>query len=372
MKHNLAAPSSGSAVIPDIVFAFYELMFCACATMIVVGGSFERGRIVPSMIFGFLWATLVYCPVAFWTWNSNGWLFKLPSLDFAGGGPVHITSGCSGLAYALILGKRLNHNEKHMHKPHNVTIVFLGTVLIWFGWFGFNGGSALNGSMRSMVAVFNTNAAACTGVLGAVLFRYVKKRKFSVISACEGVIAGLVGVTPAAGYVTIWGAAAIGFITALVIGACEGIHELFGIDDGLEVFKLHGIGGMMGSFLTGIFATKYISSLDGASQYPGGWDGNGIQVGKQFAEITSVSTWSFAVTAILLLGMKYIPGLHLRVTDEAEMIGYDIDQFDDEVVGEWSLFENEHQPHLTGRAASSESATPSKITKIQEEVGSKE
>jgi Amt family ammonium transporter len=372
MRNVVAAPSSGSAVIPDIVLAFYELMFCACATMIVVGGSFERGRIVPSIIFGFCWATVVYCPVAYWTWNANGWLFKLPSLDFAGGGPVHITSGTSGLAYALILGKRLNHKEKHLHKPHNVTIVFLGTMLIWFGWFGFNGGSALNASMRSMVAVFNTNAAACTGVLGSVLYRYVRRRKFSVIGACEGAIAGLVGVTPAAGYVDIWCAAAIGFITALVIAACEGIHELFGVDDGLEVFKLHGIGGMMGSFLTGIFATQAVSALDGSSRFPGGIDGHGIQVGKQFAEITSISIYSFTCTAIMLYAMKYIPGLHLRVQDEAEMIGYDLDQFDDEVVGEWSLFE-EVDPTLHGRAQSHESSSgPSKLEKITQEVTVKE
>jgi Amt family ammonium transporter len=371
MRNVMAAPSSGSVLIPDIVFAFYELMFCACATMIVVGGSFERGRIVPSIIFGFCWATVVYCPVAYWTWNANGWLFKLPSLDFAGGGPVHITSGVSSLAYALILGKRLNHGEKAMHKPHNVTIVFLGTVLIWFGWFGFNGGSALNASMRSMVAVWNTNCAACTGVLGSVLFRYVKKRKFSVIGACEGAIAGLVGVTPAAGYVDPWCAAAIGFITALVIASLEGIQERIGVDDGLEVFKLHGIGGMMGSFLTGIFATQAISSLDGGSRFPGGIDGNAIQVGKQFAEITSISLWSFGCTSVLLLAMKYIPGLHLRVQDEAEMIGYDLDQFDDEVVGEWSLFENE-SPHLMGRAATEESSSlPEKVTKIQEEASVK-
>ena len=129
--------------------------------MIVVGGSFERGRILPSMVFGFLWCTIVYCPIANWTWNPNGWLFHLPGLDFAGGGPVHISSGLGGLAYALVLGRRVHYDEKpHVYKPHNVSIVFLGTVLIWFGWFGFNGGSALNASMRSMVAAYNTNFAA--------------------------------------------------------------------------------------------------------------------------------------------------------------------------------------------------------------------
>ena len=133
-----AAPSVASPYIPDIVFCLYQLLFCACTVMIVVGGSFERGRIIPSLVFGFLWATIVYCPIAFWVWNPNGWLYKLPSLDFAGGGPVHISSGWSALAYALVLGKRKPHSETKHGKAHNVSLVFLGTVLIWFGWFGFN------------------------------------------------------------------------------------------------------------------------------------------------------------------------------------------------------------------------------------------
>ena len=136
----MAAPSGSSATIPDIVLALYELVFAACTAMIVVGGAFERGRIIPSAIFGFCFVTLIYCPVAFWTWNPNGWLFKLPSLDFAGGGPVHISSGWSALAYAFVLGKRKHHGDKSLSRPHNISLVFLGTCFIWFGWFGFNGG----------------------------------------------------------------------------------------------------------------------------------------------------------------------------------------------------------------------------------------
>jgi Amt family ammonium transporter len=350
LRHVVAAPSWGSAVIPDIVFVFYELMFCACATMIVVGGSFERGRIVPSMIFSFFWATVVYCPIAYWTWNANGWLFNLPGLDFAGGGPVHISSGCAGLAYALVLGKRVKHGEKKFYKPHNVTIVFLGTCLIWFGWFGFNGGSALNASMRAMVALFNTNTAASTGVLGWTLFHYFRhNHKFSVVGACEGAIAGLVGITPAAGYVSVWSAAAIGFITAIVISCFENVNEWLHVDDGLEVFKLHGIGGMCGGFLTGVFAQSTTSALDGVTIASGAIDGNGIQVAKQLAEIAAIASYSFVCSALMLLILKYIPGLHLRVDSEVEILGYDVDQFHDELVGEWSLFENDQhqQIHLT-------------------------
>ena len=134
----MAAPSPGSSYDPEIVFCLYQLLFCICTVMIVVGGTFERGRILPSLMFGFWWATIVYCPIACWTWNANGWLYNLPSLDYAGGGPVHIASGCSALAYALVLGKRKHHGHKTVTRPHNVSLVFIGTLLIWFGWFGFN------------------------------------------------------------------------------------------------------------------------------------------------------------------------------------------------------------------------------------------
>jgi Amt family ammonium transporter len=350
----MAAPSWGSAVLPDIVFSFYELMFCACATMIVVGGSFERGRIIPSAIFGFCWATLCYCPISYWTWNANGWLFNLPALDFAGGGPVHISSGTAGLAYALVLGKRKRHGEKHVYKPHNVTIIFLGTTLIWFGWFGFNGGSALNASIRSMMAIWNTNFAASCGVAGWVMMDYIKKRRFSVVGACEGAICGLVGITPAAGYVSVWAGAAIGFITAIVVNLFENVNDWMHIDDGLEVFKLHGIGGMCGAFLTGCFASSSVSALDGIPTLaPGAIDGVGMQIPRQLAEIAAIASWSFTISVILLMILKYIPGLHLRVTDEVEMIGLDMDQFSDEQVGEWALFNDDN----TGRRGSFQQIT---------------
>jgi len=261
MKGVLAAPSAGSPVIPDIVYCLYQLLFCACTVQIVIGGSFERGRIVPSLVFAFFWATVVYCPIACWTWNANGWLFTLPSLDFAGGGPVHIASGWAGLAYALVLGKRHKTEDKSWGRAHNTTLVFLGTVLIWFGWFGFNGGSALNASIRSMVAAFNTNTAACTGMLGWVTVDYIKhKGRFSLVGACEGAIAGLVGITPAAGYVSVWAAAVIGLITGATCSSLQNLNRWLRIDDGMEVFKLHGIGGMCGAFLTGIFATSQSTS----------------------------------------------------------------------------------------------------------------
>lgn len=219
---------------------------------------------------------------------------------------------------------------------------FADSLQIWFGWFGFNGGSALNASMRAMMAVWNTNCAASMGVLGWSIFTYIKHRKFTVVGACEGAICGLVGITPAAGYVSPWCGAAIGFITAIVVCAFENVNDWLKIDDGLEVFKLHGIGGMCGAFLTGIFATDWVSALDGIPTLASGAiDGNGVQVGKQLAEICAIAAWSFTLSVIMLYGLKYIPGLHLRVHDDIEEIGMDADQFNDETIGEWSLFEME-------------------------------
>ncbi|KAL1863310.1 hypothetical protein Plec18167_008171 [Paecilomyces lecythidis] len=353
----LVAPSPGSPVLPEIVFCLYQLLFCACTVVIVVGGAFERGNILPSLIFSFFWATIVYCPIACWTWNSNGWLYNLPSLDFAGGGPVHIASGWSALAYAWVLGKRKHHGEVSHGKPHNTTLVFIGTAFIWFGWFGFNGGSALNASMRAMLAIFNTNTAACTGVLGWVMVDYIKhKGKFSVVGACEGAIAGLVGITPAAGFVSIWLAACIGFITSIVCASMQNINNWLRIDEGMEVFKLHGIGGMVGAFLTGIFASQSVSALDGSTMDPGGIDGNGMQVGRQLAEITAISSYSFVVTCILLCILKYIPGMHLRVNEEQEMIGLDRAQFFDEQIGDWTMYEN--TPGVFSSSAKEEPVSP--------------
>lgn len=192
-----------------------------------------------------------------------------------------------------------------------------------------------------MLAGFNTNTAASFGVLGWTLVDYFKNgKKFSIVGACEGAIAGLVGITPAAGYVGVWLAAVIGFVTAVVCALLQDLNSWIHIDEGLDVFKLHGIGGMVGSFLTGIFASETISMLDGATSAPGGIDGNGMQVGRQFAEITAISAYSFIVSAILLYILKYIPGMHLRVSEDAEMNGLDLDQFFEEQIGDWSAFEN--------------------------------
>lgn len=191
-----------------------------------------------------------------------------------------------------------------------------------------------------MIAAFNTNTAASFGVLGWVSVDYIRtKGHFSVVGACSGAIAGLVGITPAAGYVSPWIAGLIGFLTGVVCALCKDVDKWLRIDEGMDVFKLHGIGGMTGSFLTGIFAQKWVSALDGSSIYEGALDGVGVQVGRQLAEICAISSYSFVVSCILLYALKFIPFMHLRVSEEAEMIGLDLDQFFDEQIGDWSMYE---------------------------------
>ena len=204
-----------------------------------------------------------------------------------------------------------------------------------------------------MQAIFNTQVAASTGCIGYSIIGYFKNgRKWSVIIACEGIIAGLVGITPAAGYVTTWYAAVIGLLTACACSSLDGMHNWLRIDDGLEVFKLHGIGGACGAFLTGIFATSSISALDGIPTIASGAvDGNGIQVAKQLAEIASIMSYSFVCSVIMLMGLKYTPFLKLRVSDEVEDLGIDLDQFHDELIGEWGNFTVEEDGYTHGFTA---------------------
>ncbi|KAJ7914341.1 ammonium transporter AmtB-like domain-containing protein [Mycena leptocephala] len=338
-KGVLAQPSVGSALIPDILFYLFQLVFSCATAMIMVGGAMERGRLIPSAIFIFIWTTVVYDPIACWTWNSSGWLFKLGSLDFAGGGPVHMSSGAGALAYALVLGKRTGPVEggttrMPRHKPSNVFLVVLGTVLLWFGWFGFNGGSALNASLRAIYAGVNTNlAAACGAMTFCALDVLRHKKRWSMVGLCCGAVAGLVGITPASGFIPIYFAVPVGVVTGLTTHLAMDLKDILRIDDGLDVFALHGIGGLTGNVLTGLFAADYITALDGYSSIPGGWlNGNYIQLAYQLAGCAAILSYSFTVTALLLLVMDRIPGLRLRVSEEEETGGLDVHEIGEAIM----------------------------------------
>ena len=343
LRNVFAAPIG---YLPEPVYVMYELEFALCTSMLAVGGAFERARLLPILVYVFIFQTLIYSPICHWTWTTVGWLNKLGALDFAGGGPVHMASGSAGLAFSLMLGHRHeigSGKRVPFHKPHNVTLVVIGTSLIFTGWFGFNGGSDLSLNIRAVMAFTNTGNAAAAGVLGWMLMDKIFRKRFSVTGACCGVIAGLVGITPAAGYVPIWASWIIGFVTAIVCSSCGFINALLRIDDGLDTFKMHAIGGMCGAVMTGIFAADYIAAADGSS-IPGGWiSGNFVQLGYQIVEILAICSWSFTITCISLLIMKYIPGLHLRIELEDELKGIDGAELLEETVGDWTMMHSDQQ-----------------------------
>ncbi len=326
----LGAPSVGSSRVPDIVFCFFQGMFAAVTGILMVGGASERARLGPMMVFLFIWLTVVYCPIAEWTWNANGWLAKLGSLDFAGGGPVHMASGAGALAYALVLGKRKDPTTQAgmpKYKPHSVTSIVFGTVFLWFGWFGFNGGSSGNATIRGFYAAVNTNlAAACAG-LTWMFVDYIRTRRWSVVGLCCGIVAGLVGITPAAGFVPVYFAVPIGAITGIGCNFAVDLKDIIKIDDGMDVFALHGVGGFIGSVLTGLFSADYIAALDGATEIDGGWLNHHYkQLGYQLAAATSTLLWSFVVSSIILYIMDRIPFLKLRLDENDEQLGTDLVQ----------------------------------------------
>lgn len=245
-------------------------MFASLTPMILLGATAERGRYAPALVFTFIWATLVYNPIACWTWASQGWSYVMGTLDFAGGGPVHISSGTGALAYSIWLGKRKGYGTTALaYKPQNTTHVVLGTVLLWFGWFGFNGGSALASSIRAAQAMIVTNLAASVGGLTWMLLDWRLERKWSAVGFCSGAISGLVCITPAAGYVGTPASLAFGILGAIACNYATKLKGILHYDDALDIFATHGIGGMVGNVLCGIFADSRVVSFDG-SEIDGG------------------------------------------------------------------------------------------------------
>jgi len=332
LMNTLAAPSPGSPLIPDLLYAFYQMQFCATTAAIVMGAVAERGRLIPAMVFTFFWATLVYCPIACWAWNVNGWGYKWGVLDYAGGGPVEIGSGLSALAYSMVLGRR---QEKMMlnFRPHNVSLITLGTVFLWFGWLGFNGGSAFGANLRATMACWNSNLTAMFAAMTWVLLDWRLARKWSMVGWCSGAISGLVAATPASGFIPPWASVILGIVTGIVCNFSTKIKFWIRIDDAMDVFAEHGIAGMIGLMFNGLFGASYIIGLDGVNTglYAGGWIGdvdghNWKQLYIQFAYVCACTAYAFVVSAIIAYAIDKIPGLHLRASEEAELLGMDDDQ----------------------------------------------
>jgi len=328
LMNTLAHPSPGSPLIPDLLYAFYQMQFCAVTAAIVMGAVAERGRLIPAMVFIFFWATLVYCPIAYWAWGANGWFYAWDGYDYAGGGPVEIGSGMSALAYSMILGRR---QEKMMlnFRPHNVSLITLGTILLWFGWLGFNGGSSFGANLRAVMACWNSNLTAMFAAITWVLLDWRLARKWSMVGWCSGTISGLVAATPASGYITPWASVVLGISTGIVCNFATKIKYWIKIDDSMDVFAEHAVAGMIGLFFNGIFGASYIIGLDGVNtgSYSGGWiQHNWKQLYKQIAYIAAATAWAFCVSAIIAFIINKIPGLHLRASEEAELLGMDDDQ----------------------------------------------
>lgn len=328
LMNTLAVPSPGSPLIPELLYSFYQMQFCAVTGALVVGATAERGRVLPAMVFTFFWATLVYCPIACWVWNINGWAFNYGVLDYAGGGPVEIGSGMSALAYSWILGRR---NEKMMlnFRPHNISLILLGTILLWFGWLGFNGGSAFGANLRATMACWNSCLTAMFAAMTWCLLDFRLAKKWSLVGWCSGTISGLVAATPASGFIPPWASIVLGVVTGVCCNFGTKIKFLVGIDDSLDVFAEHGIGGIVGLIFNALFGAGYIIGLDGVNTgvITGGWlDHNYKQLYIQIAYICACSGYAFVVSAIIAKIIDLIPGLKLRASEEAELLGMDDDQ----------------------------------------------
>jgi Amt family ammonium transporter len=300
-------------------------MFSCITVALAIGAAAERGRMLPCVVFMFVWATLIYDPIACWTWNDSGWSHKIGGLDFAGGTPVHISSGSAALAYSLMLGKRRGHGTHELnYRPHNVTHIVLGTVFLWVGWFGFNGGSALAANLRAVNAIINTNLSASVGGITWCLLDYRLEHKWSTVGFCSGVIAGLVAITPGSGFVPAWAAVIYGLVGGAACNYSTKLKFFIGVDDALDIFAEHGVGGIVGNILTAFFATKHIAILDGVTVIEGGWlDHHWVQLGYQTADSVAGFGYAFFGTCVILFIMNLIPGLSLRASEEAEVLGID-------------------------------------------------
>ncbi|EST05744.1 Ammonium transporter AmtB-like domain protein [Kalmanozyma brasiliensis GHG001] len=328
-------PSTGGTSLPQLLFCIYQMMFAAITPVIACGAFADRARLGPVLIFAFCWSTIVYNPIAYWTWNvGKGWANVMGGLDFAGGTPVHISSGTAALAISIFLGKRKGYGTEQLaYRPHNVAYVILGTVFLWFGWFGFNGGSALGSNLRAVQAMMVTQVATAVGGLTWMFWDWRLERKWSAVGFCSGAISGLVAITPASGYVGTPAAVAFGVLGGTACNFATGLKNLLGYDDALDIFAAHGVGGIVGNLLTGIFADWRVASFDGSAPIPGGWiNKNWIQLGYQAADSASGFGWSFVVTLILLFAIDRIPGCHFRATEEDEALGIDLAQIGEEVL----------------------------------------
>ena len=313
------APNPAYApTIPHLAYMIFQAMFAIITPALIIGAFVERIRFRTLVIFILLWTTLVYDPIAHWVWNPAGWLHQLGALDFAGGTVVHASSGFAALAAALVVGKRLGFKQGEASEANNVPLTIIGAALLWFGWFGFNAGSALAASPLAVSAFVVTNTAAAASALTWMALSWVQNGRPSALATVTGAVCGLVAITPASGYVGPLSSIAIGVIGGLVTYLMLLFRsQMTPIDDTLDVWAAHGMGGITGALLTGIFAEKVINSA-GAN---GLLFGNPGQLLVQILAVVATAGYSFVVTFLLL---KLLSFMGLRVTRKEEAVGLDI------------------------------------------------
>jgi Amt family ammonium transporter len=308
--------------IPEALFMLYQMAFAVITVALVVGSVADRMRFSAFLLFSGLWLAFVYVPIAHWVWGG-GFLGTAGVLDFAGGTVVHINAGVAGLTAALLLGPRRGYGSENL-APFDLSMAVVGTGLLWVGWFGFNGGSALGANSRAVMAIAATHLAACAGVLTWMTIEWWTRGKPSVLGMISGAVAGLGTITPASGYVLPWHGIVIGAVAgAVCFYACTSLKSRFKYDDSLDVFGVHGIGGITGTLLCGVFATAAVSIAPDAPQgYAGLIEGNYQQLMIQLFGVAVTMGWSGLMTAVLLKAVAAVTAL--RATQEEEREGLDI------------------------------------------------
>lgn len=312
LKHVGMEPcATYSATIPHQLFMLFQMMFAVITPALITGAFAERFKFKTYLVFLICWFTLVYCPIAHWVWGQGGWIKNMGGLDFAGGLVVHIASGLSALAATLIIGKRIGW-KKDPIPPHNLSLTILGASLLWFGWFGFNAGSALGANILAVKAFLTTQLAAAAAALGWFIVEWKRFGRPTVLGIASGAVAGLVSITPAAGFVSPPSAIVIGFIGGIICYFAVQSKFKLNIDDSLDAVGIHGVGGIWGSIATGIFASTGLIA--------GSW----VLIKIQILSTISVIVYSLIMTSVIIIALDKVMGL--RVTKDEEVLGLDISQ----------------------------------------------
>ena len=324
------ANNGGEYPIPLLVFAAFQLMFAIITPALISGAIADRAKFVPWTIFVAIWTTVVYLPVAHWVFafgnkvgdvvTGAGYLAAKGVEDFAGGTAVHINAGAAGLALAIILGKRIGWRKESM-RPHSLPLVMLGAGLLWFGWFGFNAGSALGANGIAGLAFLNTQVAAAAALIGWILVEKVRNGHATTLGAASGAVSGLVAITPACAFVAPWAAVVIGFLAGVICSVAVGMKYLFNFDDSLDVVGVHLVGGIFGSLSIGLFGSSAVNNigLDGLL-----YGGGSALLGKQALAVAMVAGYSFFAT--LIIGFAIEKTIGFRVTKESELEGVDFNE----------------------------------------------